>query len=142
MSDKPVILIVDDDADIVETLDFALRRRGYRVRVAYDGQEGLASAQTSPPELMVLDVMLPGCNGYEVSRQLKEWMDARDEASRFPIMLLTARRLNSVDREEFVATWSRADAIMYKPFSLDRLVHNIEDLVSESDSLSYAGAPA
>lgn len=142
MSEKPVILIVDDDPDIVETLDFALRRRGYRVRVAYDGQEALASAQTSPPALMVLDVMLPGCNGYEVSRQLKEWMDDRGSASRFPIMLLTARRLNSVDREEFVATWSRADAVMYKPFSLDRLVSNIEDLVPRQLEMSGSTAPA
>ncbi len=131
MTDKPVILIVDDDPDIVETLDFALRRRGYSVRVAYDGQEALASAKTSPPDLMVLDVMLPGCNGYEVSRKLKEWMTQRSEGSRFPIMLLTARRLNSVDREEFVATWSKADSVMYKPFALDRLVDNIADLTPQ-----------
>jgi DNA-binding response OmpR family regulator len=139
MKDKPVILIVDDDPDIVETLDFALRRRGYSVRVAYDGQEALASAKTSPPDLMLLDVMLPGCNGYEVSRRLKDWMRQRGDVSRFPIMLLTARRLNSADREEFVATWSRADSVMYKPFALDRLVESIHDL---TPAVAVAGRAA
>ena len=130
MDDRPTVLIVDDEPDIVETLDFALRRRGFRVRVAYDGQEAIASAMAEAPDLMLLDVMLPGCNGYEVSRKLKEWM-SKSTDKRFPIMLLTARRVNSVDREEFVSTWSRADAVLYKPFSLDRLMEQMEMLLPE-----------
>lgn len=128
---EQTILIVDDEPDIVETLDFALRRRGFRVRVAYDGNEALQVAQQDPPDLMLLDVMLPGCNGYEVSRQLKEWM-AQQEARRFPILLVTARRLSSVDREEFVATWSRADSVLYKPFGLSRLMERIEELLPDA----------
>lgn len=134
MSDQRTILIVDDEADIVETLDFALRRRGFRVRVAYDGNEALEVARREPPDLMLLDVMLPGCNGYEVSRQLKDWMD--DEAAvDFPILLVTARRLSSVDREDFVATWSRADAVLYKPFGLVRLMERITELLPHENAV-------
>ena len=125
---EQTILIVDDEPDIVETLDFALRRRGFKVRVAYDGKQALEAAQAEPPDLLLLDVMLPGCNGYEVSRQLKEWM-AQHEERRFPIVLVTARRLSSVDREQFVATWSRADSVLYKPFGLSRLMERIEELL-------------
>ena len=60
---EQTILIVDDEPDIVETLDFALRRRGFKVRVAYDGKQALEAAQAEPPDLLLLDVMLPGCNG-------------------------------------------------------------------------------
>ncbi len=131
------ILVVDDEEDIVETLDFALRRRGFRVRVAYDGNDALEAAGEEAPDLMLLDVMLPGCNGYEVSRRLKDRM-ARGEQRDFPIMLLTARRLNSVDREEFVSTWSKADSVLYKPFGLDRLMERIEELLPAS----AVGGPA
>jgi DNA-binding response OmpR family regulator len=124
MSHRARILIVDDEPDIVETLDFALRRRGFAVRCAYDGDEALRLAKDEPPDLMLLDVMLPGTNGYEVSRRLKETMPAGQE---FPIVLLTARRVNSPEREEFVSTWSRADSVLYKPFALDRLMQEIEE---------------
>ena len=123
MTHRAEILIVDDEPDIVETLDFALRRRGFAVRCAYDGDEALRLAKDTPPDLMLLDVMLPGTNGYEVSRRLKEAMPAGQE---FPILLLTARRVNSPEREEFVSAWSRADSVLYKPFALDRLMQEIE----------------
>jgi len=132
VSDAKRILIVDDEPDIVETLDFALRRRGYGVTAAYDGHEALEAARRDPPDLMLLDVMLPGVNGYEVSRKLKQAMIVDADAPRFPILLLTARRVNSVEREEFVSTWSRADAVVYKPFVLDRLIEEIEGLLAES----------
>lgn len=130
MDREPTILIVDDEPDILETLDYALRRRGFAVRVAYDGQEALEAAQEDPPDLMLLDVMLPGVNGYEVSRKLKEGMEEDPRAARFPIVLLTARRVNSAEREEFVSTWSRADAIVYKPFSLESLTAEIDHLLT------------
>jgi CheY-like chemotaxis protein len=77
-----------------------------RSNTAIDGLEGLDKAKRMPPDFMILDVMLPGCNGYEVSRMLKEWMDNDPEATIFPIMLLTARKVDSRDREKFIATWS------------------------------------
>lgn len=122
------ILVVDDEPDILETLEFSLTRRGFTVATAVDGLEGLDKAKRNPPDLMILDVMLPGCNGYEVSRMLKEWMDNDPEAALFPIMLLTARKVDSREREKFVATWSRADACTYKPFEMDEVVATIARL--------------
>jgi DNA-binding response OmpR family regulator len=83
---------------------------------------------------MILDVMLPGCNGYEVSRMLKEWMENDPEAKSFPIMLLTARKVDSHDREKFIATWSRADACLYKPFEFEDVVNTINELTQKAAS--------
>ena len=130
------ILVVDDEPDILETLKFSLGKRGFEVATAIDGLEGLEHAKRQPPDFMILDVMLPGCNGYEVSRMLKEWMDNDPEAAIFPIMLLTARKVDSRDREKFIATWSRADACMYKPFELDEIVATIEKLTAEKAALN------
>ena len=80
---------------------------------------------------MILDVMLPGCNGYEVSRMLKEWMDNDPEAPAFPILLLTARKVGTQDREKFIATWSQADGRVYKPFDVDDIVERIEVLTGQ-----------
>ncbi len=135
MSDRPKLLIVDDEPDILETLDFALRRRGFDVRTAADGIQGLNAAKADPPDLLLLDVMLPGCNGYEVSRQLKDWMASAPAARTFPILLLTARKLNLQVREEFVATWSRAEGVLYKPFEIDVLVARIRELLAERPAM-------
>ena len=125
------VLVVDDEPDIRETLDFSLSRRGFEVDTAVDGLEGLEKAKREPPHFMILDVMLPGCNGYEVSRMLKEWMDNDPRAVSFPIMLLTARKVDSREREKFVATWSRADACLYTPFDMEEILQQIEELVVE-----------
>jgi DNA-binding response OmpR family regulator len=126
------VLVVDDEPDILETLEFSLSRQGFEVATAVDGLEGLEKAKRTPPDFMILDVMLPGCNGYEVSRMLKEWMDNDPEATIFPIMLLTARKVESEDREKFIATWSRADACVYKPFELSEVVSTINTLAAQS----------
>ncbi len=126
------VLVVDDEPDILETLEFSLSRQGFEVATAIDGLEGLEKAKRTPPDFMILDVMLPGCNGYEVSRMLKEWMDNDPEATIFPIMLLTARKVESEDREKFIATWSRADACIYKPFELSEVVSTINSLAKPS----------
>ena len=128
------ILVVDDEPDILETLEYSLAKKGYEVATALDGLEGLDKAKRLPPDFMILDVMLPGCNGYEVSRMLKEWMENDPEAKSFPIMLLTARKVDSHDREKFIATWSRADACIYKPFELEEVVNTITELTQKTAS--------
>jgi DNA-binding response OmpR family regulator len=128
------ILVVDDEPDILETLEYSLAKKGFEVATALDGLDGLDKAKRLPPDFMILDVMLPGCNGYEVSRMLKEWMDNDPEAKPFPIMLLTARKVDSHDREKFIATWSRADACLYKPFELDEVVDRIHELTQKAAS--------
>jgi len=93
MGERLKVLVVDDEPDILETLEFSLAMRGLDVATAADGLEALEKAKRTPPDVMILDVMLPGCNGYEVSRLLKEWMDTDPQATPFPILLLTARRV-------------------------------------------------
>ena len=122
------ILVVDDEQDILDTLEYSLALRGYEVMTATDGLQALDLAKQTHPDAMLLDVMLPGCNGYEVSRLLKEWMDRSPQNRCFPIILLTARKVDSPEREKFIATWSRADRTMYKPFDIDEVVWQIEDL--------------
>jgi len=123
------VLVVDDEPDILETLEYSLATRGLEVATAADGLEALEKAKRTPPDVMILDVMLPGCNGYEVSRLLKEWMDTDPQATRFPILLLTARRVETPERERFIATWSRADACMYKPFDMAEVLERLHELV-------------
>ncbi|MBN1165357.1 MAG: response regulator [Candidatus Krumholzibacteriota bacterium] len=118
------ILIVEDDEDIVETVKYCLELRGFRVDVAYDGLHALRKAHKNTYDLMLLDIMLPGKNGYEVSRILKQEMD-EGKIKPFKILVLTARKVDSPEREDFLATWSNADEYMYKPFELDDLVERI-----------------
>ncbi len=130
IAQKPRILLVEDERDIAEALGFALTVQGYEVQVVYDGDEGMRAAMDSPPALMVLDVMLPGSNGYEISRQLKDWMDSSPDGSWFPILLITARRVNTEQREEFLQVWSRSDNVLYKPFDLAEFFERVESLLS------------
>ena len=119
------ILLVDDEEDIVDTVKYSLELRGYEVDVAYDGINALSKARSNEYDALLLDVMLPGKNGYEVSRVLKDEMEAGSLRS-FPIVLITARKLDSEFREDFVSTWSKADAYVYKPFDIEELIHAME----------------
>jgi len=127
MEDAIKVLLVDDEEDIVDTVKYSLELRGYTVEVAYDGISALSMARTSRYGVLILDVMLPGKNGYEVSRLLKDGMDS-GSLKAFPIVLITARKLDSEFREDFVSTWSRADACLYKPFEIDELVATMKRL--------------
>ena len=87
------ILIVEDEADIRELLRFNLEREGFTVHEAADGTQGLALARQHTPDLVLLDVMLPGVDGFEVCRRL----GAQAETSHIPVLMLTARG-EEVDR--------------------------------------------
>jgi two-component system alkaline phosphatase synthesis response regulator PhoP len=122
------VLLVDDEQDIVDTIKYSLELRGYKVDVAYDGMTAVDRARKGKYALMILDVMLPGKNGYEVSRQLKEEMEA-GKLDPFKILLITARKLDNELREDFVSTWSKADACLYKPFDLEGLLDDMSRLL-------------
>ncbi len=122
------VLLVDDEQDIVDTIKYSLELRGYLVDVAYDGVTAVDRARKGKYALMILDVMLPGKNGYEVSRQLKEDMEA-GKLDPFKILLITARKLDNELREDFVSTWSKADACLYKPFDLEGLLDEMSRLL-------------
>ncbi len=125
------ILVVDDDPDILETLSYALEQAGYTVESEANGETALARARRRPPDLAVLDVMLPGLNGYEVSRLLKQEMRAGRLAS-FPILMLTARRVAAGERLELLASWSQADDTLWKPYDLTVLLLRVKSLLDEA----------
>ena len=122
------VLLVDDEQDIVDTIKYSLELRGFVVDVTYDGLTAISMARKGKYALMILDVMLPGKNGYEVSRILKEEMDA-GKVDPFKILLITARKLDNELREDFVSTWSKADGCLYKPFDLEGLLREMGDLL-------------
>ena len=85
MENKKLVLIVEDEKNIVDILRFNLMREGYQTIEAYDGQDGLNKALTQDPDLVLLDVMLPKMNGFDVCRKLRE------EGQNVPVIILTAR---------------------------------------------------
>jgi DNA-binding response OmpR family regulator len=122
------VLLVDDEQDIVDTVKYSLELRGYEVDAAYDGVSALSMARTGKYKLIILDVMLPGKNGYEVSRVIKDEVE-KGTIDPVGIILITARKLDNDLREEFVSTWSRADVCIYKPFEMDDLLDNMTKFV-------------
>jgi DNA-binding response OmpR family regulator len=132
--DRKKVLVVDDQRDIVETISFCLQQEGYEVLNAFDGQEALEKARSEQPDLIVLDVMLPKENGYQVARYIREDQKEGRISRRPRIIMLTARTVAEKEREEFLQTWSGADVFMYKPFDLDVLVQQVAEMLSPSAS--------
>ncbi|MDQ2830695.1 MAG: response regulator, partial [Chloroflexota bacterium] len=113
------ILVVDDEANLVELVGDYLQREGYRVLVASDGPTALALAQTDRPDLVVLDVRLPGLDGIEVCRRLRAFSDAY-------VLMLTAR---AEEIDTIVGLAVGADDYVTKPFSPRELVARIKALL-------------
>jgi two-component system, OmpR family, phosphate regulon response regulator PhoB len=112
------ILVVDDEPDISALVAYHLARASYQVRTAPDGQEALRAVQSQLPDLIVLDLMLPGVSGLEVLRELRR----RPETKAVPVILLTARR-EEKDRIEGLELG--ADDYVAKPFSPQELILRI-----------------
>lgn len=130
------ILLVDDEPDVIETVKYRLEQEGYRVLTAGDGLEALKMVLAKHPDLLVLDVMLPGENGYRVAHKIREDQAAGTYPGRLPIILVTARDLSSdPDREKIFMEFSGADRVIYKPFDLEDLVGQIGELLAgDADS--------
>jgi DNA-binding response OmpR family regulator len=112
--EPPLILVADDEEDVREIIVFRLERAGYRVICAADGDEALAQAFENDPDLALLDVMMPGRTGWEVTRVLKD--DARTAS--IPVIILTARSRDADLARGFAAG---ADDYIRKPFSPEEL---------------------
>ena len=124
------ILIADDEEDVLETLQLRFEMEGYEVLTATDGLEALAAARESSPDLILLDVMMPGENGYRVARTIREEEHASKVKDLVPIILLTARVLSSEpDREQMFMEFSGATRMVYKPFDMEALVRIVRELV-------------
>lgn len=120
------VLLAEDEPNIVESLTFLLERAGFEVSVASDGRQALGAALESPPDVLVLDVMLPELDGYEVLRQLR----ADGRAAGLPVLMLTAKGQRE-DRETALACG--ADMFMTKPFANAEITAAVVHLASRSD---------
>ena len=109
------VLIVEDDPDISELTAARLRKEGLTVRCAQSGEEALAAARTSPPDLLVLDLMMPGMDGYKFARVLR----GMDGCGAVPIVVVTA--LSHRDHRKRALEEAGARAFFTKPFEPSRL---------------------
>jgi len=123
------ILIVDDDPDLVEAVSIILESKGYEVVAAYDGVEGLKKARSENPDLIVLDVMMPNKDGYEVCKELK----ADEKYRAIPILLLTAvvENIPSSKYTQQMGMETEADDYVDKPVEPDELVKRVEALIAK-----------
>ena len=127
------ILVVEDERDISALVAYHLTKEGYRVRTAEGGVEAIESAESERPDLIVLDLMLPGLSGYEVLTELRRRPDLTD----VPVILLTARR-EEADRVKGFELG--ADDYLTKPFSPRELVLRAGAVLRRAQSPAVAGS--
>ena len=125
MNDEPArnILVVDDERPIRRALEVTLTRAGYRVSTATDGSEALTAAALDPPDLVILDLMLPDADGAEVCSQLRDWLRA-------PILLISAV---GDEQDKIRALDAGADDYLTKPFGIGELLARVRALLRRSD---------
>ena len=119
---KNKILIVDDEPDIIETVSFMLQARNFDVITASDGFEGLSKVKSEHPDLTLLDIMMPGIDGYDVCIRLKKDIDTKT----MTVIMLTARGENEA---VIKAHKSGADDYIVKPFTLPTLLNKLNKLL-------------
>ena len=133
MEPKKKILIVEDEKNIVDILCFNLQRAGYDTIEALDGEDGLAKALGENPDLILLDVMLPKMNGFDVCRQL------RAQGSSVPVVILTARE---EEADKVLGLEIGADDYITKPFSMRELVARVGANIRRTSMAAPAAASA
>lgn len=114
------ILVIDDDRHITELLRRTLAHAGYTVTLAQNGEEGLKAVVDRPPDLVILDVMMPGLDGFEVCRRMREG------GTIAPVLMLTARGETS---DKVAGLKGGADDYIVKPFAIDELLARVEALL-------------
>jgi DNA-binding response OmpR family regulator len=120
------ILVAEDEPNIVVSLEFLLKEAGYEVAIARDGAQALSLARTLQPDLIVLDVMLPALNGFDVCRRIRSDHKSKDTK----VLMLTARGRDSEVEKGMAAG---ADAYMTKPFATRELVKVVAELLAAND---------
>ena len=128
MAEKKRILVVDDDRDFVAVLKVRLGKEGFEVDAAYDGLQALERVNESTPDAIVLDVMMPEKNGYQVCAELK----ANEAFAGIPIVMLTAVAswVGTTRYSHLGGMTMKADEYIPKPASPDQIVNTIKALVS------------
>jgi DNA-binding response OmpR family regulator len=120
----PRILSIEDDVDLQQVVAYVLKKKGWEVVFAYDGKDGLEKALELKPDLILLDMMLPGLNGIEVITQLKAHATTRE----IPVVVMTAFP-SDAQFIESVAVAMGAVKYLAKPVHIDVLVKTVEDLL-------------
>jgi DNA-binding response OmpR family regulator len=115
------ILLVDDDAEIVESLRLALESNGYTVLIARDGNQGLALTERENPDLVILDMMMPKRSGFLVLERMR-----RTRESPMRVIMITA---NEGTRHKAYAEMLGVDDYIRKPFPMDRLIDSVQRLI-------------
>ena len=133
MNTQKTVLIVEDEKNIVDILRFNLQREGYRTLEAYDGKDGLDKAVSENPDLILLDVMLPQMNGFDVCRAL------RSQGSNVPVIILTAREEES---DKVLGLEIGADDYITKPFSMRELIARVGANIRRTSMAAPAAASA
>ncbi len=118
------IFIVEDELDFLSTLRERLEFEGYVVATAVDGEEALGKIPEEKPDLILLDIMLPEMNGYQVCRELK----CNPETETIPVVMVTAK---SQESDKFWAKETGADDYLTKPFEMEELLQKIQDNLQE-----------
>ncbi len=119
---KRRVLLVDDDAEIVEAMRYALEAKGYEILVARDGNQGLAMAEREDPDLVILDMMMPKRSGFLVLEKLR-----RTRPVPMRVIMITA---NEGSRHKAYAEMLGVDDYIRKPFAMDRLLDSVGRLLS------------
>ena len=123
---KEKILIVEDEKDIIEMIEYNLKKEGYETRSVLSGEEAISSAKKERPDLVILDLMLPGIDGFDVCRSLKN----NDVTARIPIIMLTAK---SQEADKVAGLELGSDDYMTKPFSPRELIARIKAVLRRQD---------
>lgn len=127
MSKRPKVLIAEDEETIVESLSFLMEKEGYDVSVATDGRTAISMITRDVPDMVLLDVMMPVCDGFEVVRAMRN--DANTK--QIPIMMLTAKT-REVDRRKGLELG--VDDFVTKPFSTRDVVSRVKALLERTTS--------
>ncbi len=125
MTDEQLVLVVDDDPDLVESLAMKLESKDFRVEKAYDGVEAWDKIKTERPTLVILDVMMPRKNGYELCEELK----TSEEYKGIVVVLLTAvaDAVTTTNYTHMGGKTTLADDFIPKPVDLDKLMEIVKD---------------
>jgi two-component system alkaline phosphatase synthesis response regulator PhoP len=125
MSDKKLIMVVDDDPDLVESVAMKLESQNFRVAKAYDGVEAWEKIKAERPALVILDVMMPRKNGYELCDEIKK----SEEYKEIVVVLLTAvaDAVSSTNYTHMGGKTTLADDYIPKPIDLDKLMEIVKD---------------
>jgi phosphate regulon transcriptional regulator PhoB len=119
------ILVVEDEVDVIKLLKYTLEKEGFKVNSATDGSLAMAEIRREPPDIVILDVMLPGLNGFEVCRQLR----SNESFAHIPILIISAK---SEEADRIVGLEIGADDYVTKPFSTREVVARVRALLRRS----------